>query len=263
MTAAEVYTHLGRSLLNVTPYSGWAKILLRIERTQGAQGYTGIVLAEAEQVFQGLLTNSLTEENIFEPIEELYRITTQGGNNNWNLLYFTLMPGGAFEVDFVWDEDQAATLAAIASTRNMREPEREKILTQLDEEITAAKTARLYRSISQRLPSLAVVVAPSWQKITLRIARWNEATFTLRGFVEASNLAEAEEFNVTQDWSLIKEFYELSTMVLHPRWNQAEWVILPDGTYSIVFDWDAERNPRIPPRVTFPFTREGHWQELG
>lgn len=259
MTAADVYAELGKFVQETTP-PGWVKCLLRVERQEGAQEYAGTCLAEGSQFVS--LINSDTPSPLVSAVEVLYRITTQGGNNKWNLLYFTLMPGGAFEVDFIWDEDRAAALAAIARTRGVPEPEREEILLRLDEEIKTAKTTRLYRSISQHLAGLAAVLVPAWQRITLRIVRWNGATFTLNGFAQLNEM-EVEEFNVTQGWNLVKEFYDLSTMALHPRWNQAEWTVRPDGTYSIMFDWNIDTNPRRPPNIIFPYTREGRWQEPG
>lgn len=186
---------------------------------------------------------------------------TQGGNNEWNVLYFTLMPGGAFEVDFVLDEDAVKARAYISQSEKMPDAKRREGYRTLQRELAQARSTQLYGSISQRLPALAAVVAPNWQRIMLYIDRWNAATFKLRGFAQTGNPQEEEEFNVTQDWGLIKEFYQLSILGYIPNWNKAEWTILPNGTYSIVFDWDDDINPRRPPNVTFPYTREGRWQE--
>ena len=257
MTAADVYAELGQFVKETTP-SDWVKCLLRVERQDGSHEYDGTYLAEGAQFMS--LVNTDLPPTLVPAVEELYRITTQGGNNEWNRLYFTLMPGGAFEVDFILNQDEEAGQEYLRSTRRLTEAKRREGYRALQYELAQARSNQLYENISQRLPALAAVVAPAWQRITLYVDRWNDATFKLRGFAQANNPQEEEEFNVTQDWSLVKEFYELSTMSYLPNWHVATWTVLPNGTYTIVFNWDMERNPRKPPR-DYPFTHAGRWQK--
>ena len=260
MTAAEVYAHIGQCIREIIPNTLWAKALLRIERTEGAQGYNGVWMTE-EGMFVGLAANSLTEKSIFTPIEELYQVTTQGGNNEWNLLYFTLMPGGAFEVDFVLDEDAVTAREYISRTEQMPDAQRREGYRALQRQLSQARSLQLHISISRRLPALAAVMQPNWQQLTLHIEQWGGGFFRFKGVTQADELEEADEFNVTQDWALVKEFYQLCRMPYISSWNLATWSVKPDGTYSIVFDWNPAHGFNTPRGVAFPYTHEGRWQE--
>lgn len=260
MTAADAYAHIARYITGALPNPGWEKALLRIGRTEGSHQYDGICLVEGG-MFIDLPYNDSDYKDLIKAVNALYQVTTQGGNNEWNLLYYTMMPGGAFEVDFVLDEDTVTGLGYLAQTRRMPDAQRRQNYRALQNQLAEARSLVLYRNISQRLPALAATMSPTWQQITLHIEQWRGGFFKFKGLVQANNPEEADEFNVTQDWGLVKEFYELSTNVYLPSWNLATWTLKPDGTYSIVFDWDNQRNPRIPPNTIFPYTHEGRWQE--
>jgi hypothetical protein len=36
---------------------------------------------------------------------ELHKITTEGGNNKWNRAVFSVQPDGAFDMEFIWDQE--------------------------------------------------------------------------------------------------------------------------------------------------------------
>ena len=38
-------------------------------------------------------------------IMELHKITTEGGKNKWNRAVFSVQPDGAFDMEFIWDQE--------------------------------------------------------------------------------------------------------------------------------------------------------------
>ncbi|MDJ0364707.1 hypothetical protein QMK33_06045 [Hymenobacter sp. H14-R3] len=260
-TAAEVYTLLGDALWDYLPIEE-GRILLRIERSEGAQRYNGIYMNDngsAESL-------AVLPSNKSKAVEQLYQLTSQGGKNPWNLLYFTLLPGRAFEVDFIRDEDAVSSLAFLTRTRQLSRAKREAAYDAFMEAQAQAGAGRIFTSISQRLPALVGGWLPGWQRLVVRARHWNGGTFELRGFAYADlpdEPVEGEPFSVVQDWDLVKQFYEFNTNIFQTPWNTLAWTVRADGTYTLVFDWDPEEelySPR-PPDTIFPYTRQGRWQE--
>ncbi|MDJ0364708.1 hypothetical protein QMK33_06050 [Hymenobacter sp. H14-R3] len=266
-TAAEVYTLLGDELWDYLPIEE-GRILLRIERSEGAQGYKGIYMDDngsAESL-------AVLPSNKSKAVEQLYQLTSQGGKNPWNLLYFTLLPGRAFEVDFLLDEDARAMLSFLAHSHGMAARRRDAAYAALMAEQARTQAARIFTQCSQRLAALGASEQPGWQRLLVEASHWNGGTFELRGFVYAAPVPGAageppqeagEAFSVVQDWELVKQFYEFNTNLYQPMWNTLAWTVWPDGTYTLVFDWDTQKEvyTKRPTHLVFPYTRQGRWQE--
>ena len=42
---------------------------------------------------------------ILKKIDELHKITTEGGHNKWNRLEYKLTSDGEMDLDFIWDQE--------------------------------------------------------------------------------------------------------------------------------------------------------------
>ncbi len=103
MTADEIYLKIGQEISNVIESGNWTNARLEIEIVgEGVVGYTGDYFANNEQ-------KDMSVENIDDDItdwlNELHKVTTEGGNNKWNKAIFTLTPDGQFDMEFNWDQE--------------------------------------------------------------------------------------------------------------------------------------------------------------
>jgi hypothetical protein len=255
MTAAEIYQLIGQKIED-HQVDGWLKAFIRVEYTPGSASSDGIHF----MLHENMLVKLPVTLSLGLYVRELHRITTQGGNNHWNVLYFTMSPGGAFEVDFVLDESIGAGLEAIAQTQGMPDSQRDKELTRIENELAETKARHLYKTASQ---ALAVVPNEAWQQLRLDVERGGGVIKFTGAYIPLnSNLAEAEDFAVYTSWYVVRSIYELGKMgAYHPDWNRLRCLVLPTGEYKLTFDWQPDGSS-YQPAISFPYTREGYWQEL-
>ena len=102
MTVNEIYQGIGQAISDAIP-EDWAFAVLKIERGDGMVGYTGTY---TDNVGQEKELDMWTFSYNTDYVNELHAITTEGGSNRWNRLYFKLYPTGKFEMDFVWDQER-------------------------------------------------------------------------------------------------------------------------------------------------------------
>lgn len=76
----------------------WQKASLHLEVTGSSVGFKGYL--DDDKRFDAPGGFSLAKS-----ILNLHKITTEGGNNQWNRAIFNLTPNGKFDMEFIWDKD--------------------------------------------------------------------------------------------------------------------------------------------------------------
>ncbi|MBF89689.1 MAG: hypothetical protein CMG75_08565 [Candidatus Marinimicrobia bacterium] len=100
MTIDDIYLKISQHIVD-TIDAKWAVAIINSEIHVGA-GHFNCVYKEDVSADVDYDFDSSFE--LFEAFENLHKITTEGGENNWNRAKFTLHPTGKFNVEFEWDQ---------------------------------------------------------------------------------------------------------------------------------------------------------------
>lgn len=101
MKIEEIYQVIAQSIVDSID-ADWEKSILRIT-------YTGTSI----EYNLGYWDNNPIEKDsdynggyeIMTKIEELHKITIDGGNNKWNRIEFKLTSDGEMNLEFIWDQE--------------------------------------------------------------------------------------------------------------------------------------------------------------
>ncbi len=229
----------------------WTKAVLRIEYLPKRKGYKGHYF---DQKGEKKSLQPRPPFELAEALDQFYALTTEGGNNRWNHLYFTLHPDKQFEVNFIWDEDFAEIMAYINSTMDVPEPGRSKGLDRIKETQLERKTARIYDGIARVL--LQNAPPHAWQQLVLTLTRpplHYEAQAQTAPDQRTALLLLGEE-------AAVQALEELTANGDHLRWESATLTVEPTGQYRYSFVWAGAGEFNLPTRyhregqVTLPST---------
>jgi hypothetical protein len=81
----------------------WVKAKLDIEVIGEMVSFTGNYLNNKNETKQ-IDVDEFDFQLTFDVLE-LHKITTEGGNNKWNRAVFSVQPDGAFDMEFIWDQE--------------------------------------------------------------------------------------------------------------------------------------------------------------
>lgn len=81
----------------------WVKAKLDIEVIGKMVSFTGNYLNNKNETKQ-IDVDEFDFQLTFDVLE-LHKITTEGGNNKWNRAVFSVQPDGAFDMEFIWDQE--------------------------------------------------------------------------------------------------------------------------------------------------------------
>jgi len=81
----------------------WVKAKLDIEVIGEMVSFTGNYLNNKNETKQ-IDVDEFDFQLTFDVLE-LHKITTEGGNNKWNRAVFSVQPAGAFDMEFIWDQE--------------------------------------------------------------------------------------------------------------------------------------------------------------
>ncbi|MFK8273389.1 hypothetical protein [Capnocytophaga canimorsus] len=97
MQVEEIYLKLAEAIFSNIEKENWKKAMLHLEVAGASVGFKGF-LDENERFDApgGYL--------LAKAVLDLHKITTEGGNNQWNKAIFTLFPDGNFDMQFIWDQ---------------------------------------------------------------------------------------------------------------------------------------------------------------
>lgn len=102
MTVSEIYNQIGAKLLEALQEKSWMVAFVSIERVDKMVGFSCYYLDENEER-QGVSVKYGYHDS--KAVHELYRNSTEGGNNRWNKLLFRVDLDGTFNVKFIWDQE--------------------------------------------------------------------------------------------------------------------------------------------------------------
>ncbi|GIM58572.1 hypothetical protein [Capnocytophaga canimorsus] len=105
MQVEEIYLKIGQEVFNAVQSDNWTEAKLYLEVTgderNSVVGYTGEYI-ENNKVKNLSIRNISRELRLW--VKDLHKITTEGGNNQWNKAIFTVFPNGNFDTEFIWDQ---------------------------------------------------------------------------------------------------------------------------------------------------------------
>jgi len=81
----------------------WVKAKLDIEVIGEMVSFTGNYLNNKNETKQ-IDVDEFDFQLTFDVLE-LHKITTEGGNNTWNRAVFSVQSDGAFDMEFIWDQE--------------------------------------------------------------------------------------------------------------------------------------------------------------
>ncbi len=103
MTIDEIYLKIGQEIFNVIESENWEKAQLEFEAFgDGVAGYTGKYSENNE--LKSISVRNINDD-ISDWVDELHKITTEGGNNKWNRAIFSITSEGEFDMEFIWDQE--------------------------------------------------------------------------------------------------------------------------------------------------------------
>lgn len=216
----------------------WTQAVLRIEYLPKRKGYKGHYLDSAGGKKQ---LRPRPPFELDDALNEFHTLTTEGGNNRWNYIYFTLYPNQQFEVDFVWDEDFAEIMDYINATEATPEPRRSEGLDRIKEQQLERKTARIYDAIAQSL--LRNAPEDEWRQLILKLT---QPPLHYEAEVERA-LGRRESLLLLGEAEAIEALNELTRSGNHLRWEKAQVFVQPFGQYRFSFEWAGAGEYNLPP----------------
>lgn len=227
---AEIYVFIAQAVSGSIPEE-WERAVMMVEKQEGmVKSGVGYYTDDTNYLKPFNIRNDIRKKAT-RGIFDLHAITTAGGHNRWNFLWLTLLPSGAYEIEFIWNQDAEDKLAHIGQTEGMREPARSQSLR-------AFMRAQAERSASQVYAQLVRAV------VQLIPEEWTTANVSLRelglGIVEyhASYQPAGDELYITQSWTALRAVEDLQYLKRssgHPDWQQVTFEIAVGGTYRATF----------------------------
>ena len=101
-TVDKIYESIATNISTVIN-GEWVKAKLDIEVIGEMVSFTGNYLNNKNETKQ-IDVDEFDFQLTFDVLE-LHKITTEGGNNKWNRAVFSVQPDGAFDMEFIWDQE--------------------------------------------------------------------------------------------------------------------------------------------------------------
>tara|TARA_Y100001973_G_C5194020_1_gene332951 strand:+ start:297 stop:632 length:336 start_codon:yes stop_codon:yes gene_type:complete len=111
MTIDDIYLKISQHIVD-TIDANWAVAIIKSEVHQGAAHFNCVYKEDENSDLDYDFDSSF---ELFEAFERLHKITTEGGENDWNRAKFTLHPTGKFDIEFQWDQELADEIASYAN----------------------------------------------------------------------------------------------------------------------------------------------------
>jgi hypothetical protein len=256
MEVVEIYTLIAQTIADNIHEDEWQKAYMLIERQEGMVKFGAGKYTDSSVYLKPFtVRDRQVSMQVARSLNQLHTITTAGGNNRWNFLWFTLLPSGAYEVDFIWNQDEEDKLSHLSQTEGLRSSARSVDL----QSFKLAQAERRSPLVYQLLVREAVKLIPE---------AWTTAWVSLReagiGLVEyqaayqnPEELAE-DKLDITYSWPVllaVEELQRLKTSSGHPDWQQVTFQIAVIGTYRATFISPPAAENAPPTR----YASEGHW----
>ncbi|MDT9500576.1 hypothetical protein [Capnocytophaga canimorsus] len=100
-TIEQIYQSLVSNINNAIE-EDWSKAVVNIKTVGEMASFKGFYLNK-DNLQNQIEVDDFDFDLLFD-ILDLHKITTEGGNNQWNKAIFTLFPDGNFDMEFIWDQ---------------------------------------------------------------------------------------------------------------------------------------------------------------
>jgi hypothetical protein len=249
-----IYQHIAQAITD-SIREEWQRAHMLIERQEGMIKFgNGKYTDETAYLKPFKVGDDAGDDIVFE-LNDLHALTTAGGNNRWNFLWFTVLPSGAYEIDFIWNQDKEDKLNHLVQTENFSQAARSAALLAFDQGQAERRSPLVY----ERLVREAAKLIPE---------EWTSAWVSLReagiGIIEHhaayQNPVEAAESAFTITYSLpvllaVEELLQLKKESGHPDWKQVTFRFEAAGTYHATF----ATQPATEQAPAAGYTYEGRW----
>jgi hypothetical protein len=234
-----IYHLLAQAMVDHIPEE-WDKAYLMIKKQEGYIGNlsTGKYTDGSSFIKPFSIQDDDLVFDMADAIDDLHVITTEGGHNRWNLLWFALSPGGAFEIEFIWSQDAEDALTHLSQTHDLQWADRDAALGQVLQAQAERASPLLYDALVRALVEL---ISEPWATATLSL---REAGM---GFIEhhaayrtpmAAEDEEADVLHLPYSWPALRSFEQLRRLKFegeHPDWQQVTFTVTASGSYRAAF----------------------------
>jgi hypothetical protein len=256
MEVIEIYSFIAQTIADNIREDGWQKAYMLIERQEGMVKFGAGKYTDASTYLKPFtVRDRQASMQAARVLHQLHATTTAGGNNIWNFLWFNVLPNGAYEIDFIWNQDEEDKLNHLSQTESFNRSARSTDL----QAFTQAQAERRSPLVYELLVREVVKLIPE---------AWTTAWVSLReagiGLVEHQaayqHSAESTEdgLNITYSWPVllaVEELQRLKTSSGHPDWQQVTFQIAAAGTYRATFLTQSSTENTLP----LGYTSEGQW----
>lgn len=247
-----VYQKLAQAIANNIE-EDWARayMLIRKQGRQISHLGSGTYADDSAYLKPFLIRNEETVFELADSLDDLHAVTTAGGHTRWNFLWFALLPSGAYEVEFIWNQDEEDRLTHLGQTKGYRPAARSADLRNFKLAQAERRSPLVYeclvRAAIQLIPEAWVTASVSLREVGIGIMEHHAA-------YRSQPDTEEEEMYITHSWPALLATEELALLKKssgHPDWQQVTFKMEAGGTYRAMFT--TEDTPAS------GYTYEGQW----
>jgi hypothetical protein len=253
---ASIYQEIAQAIYD-SINEDWERAYMLIERQEGMISFgVGRYTDDSDFLKPFTVDQELLELDIVSQIEELHAITTAGGNNRWNFLWFALLPSGAFEIKFIWNQDEQAQLAFLAQTRAVARSERSAGLGRLQLTQAERRSPALYDTLVRETLQL---IPEEWVTAAVTLTEAGAGFIEHHAHYRSPTEDEDDALNITASWLVLLAIEELRRLKLsggHPDWQELTFTIEAAGTYRATFI----TKPASGSKAAEGYSYDGTWQ---
>jgi hypothetical protein len=234
----------------------WERAYMLIERQEGMIAFGVGRYTDDSDFLKPFAVDDELNLDITLKIEELHAITTEGGNNRWNFLWFALLPSGAFEINFIWNQDEQAQLAFLAKTRAVARHERSAGLGRLQLTQAEQRSPALYDTLVRETLKL---IPEEWVTAAVTLTEAGAGLIEHHAQYRSPTEDEDDALNITTSWAVLLAIEELRRLKLsggHPDWKEVTFTIEAAGTYRATFI----TKPASENKAAEGYSYDGTWQ---
>jgi hypothetical protein len=248
-----IYQHIAQAISDSISEE-WQRAYMLIERQEGMVNFgAGKYTDDTEYLKPFSVDDELGDDISFE-INDLHAITTAGGNNRWNFLWFALLPSGAYEIDFIWNQDEEDKIAHLAQTENLSRSARSASLQAFTQAQAERRSPLVYELLVQEVVKL---IPEEWTTAWVSLREAGIGLIEHHAAYQNPEEPSEDELHITYSWPVllaIEELRRLKKESGHPDWQQVTFRITAAGTYQATFT----TRPVAEDAAT-GYTSEGHW----
>jgi len=256
MDVVEIYAFIAQAITENIHEDDWQKAYILIEREEGRVRFgNGRYTDDSAYLKTFFVRDEDVAMEATDLIRQLHATTTAGGNNRWNFLWFTLLPSGAFEIDFIWQQDEKDVLTHLSQTRVLNRPARFADLEAFMQMQAERSSPLVYESLVRAVVKL---ISEEWTTAWVSLSEAGVGIIEHHAAYQSPTEGEEESLNITYSWPAllaVEELRRLKTDSGHPDWEQVTFQIAAAGTYHATFT----NKPATESAPAKGYTSEGWW----